>query len=230
MKSNFDKRFTGWVLVIAALLYWLGWILMGHHVGDYFVAEDFSEILSRRHWWIWLFRCHLFGMVLTVTALIAFAGRLIDPPARILIWPGVAVITAGIFITALAQAFYYHFGAWGSVEMNNKSSEQISQYVESLRLITEYVTCLTRFGRVFPGLGMVVFGSGLVKWKIVPNYLGGLAILIGLSAMGLTMFCPDDLHYYTPVFHCYSFWILAMGITILRCDTPTVNGCEKDGA
>ena len=47
--------------------------------------------------------------------------------------------------------------------MDGESPQTILAFVESLRVSTEYVTCLVRFGRVFSGLGFVVLGLGLLK-------------------------------------------------------------------
>ena len=153
---------------------------------------------------------------MTVMALMAFGSCFIASPARVVIWPAVTVISAGIFVTALAQAFYYHFGAWGSLELEGKSADAVAAFVASLQIVTEYVTCLTRFGRVFPGLGMLFLGFALLHWKILPSLLGWIAVVIGVAAMGLTMIFPDDLQFYTPIFHLNAFWLLATGIIILK--------------
>ena len=122
----------------------------------------------------------------------------------------------GLMVGACADAFYYHFGAWGALDMNGKSAEVVAAFVASLEVSTEFITCLTRFGRVFGGFGMLVFGFGLLKWEVLPGYIGGVAVLIGLSAMALTMGLPDDLHLYTPVFHLYALWLLSTGVVTLR--------------
>ncbi|MCH7687079.1 MAG: hypothetical protein IH899_10430 [Planctomycetes bacterium] len=100
----------------------------------------------------------MFGHAISAIALVALGSRENGPEARVVIWPGIAVAFAGIFITALAHAFYYHHGAWGALEMQGKSEQQILAFVESLRVDTEYVTCLVRFGRVFTGLGLLLLG------------------------------------------------------------------------
>ena len=68
---------------------------------------------------------------------------------------------------------------------------------------------------------MLVFGFGLLKWKVLPGYIGGVAVLIGLSAMALTMGLPDDLHLYTPVFHLYAMRLLSTGVVTLRTGLRT---------
>ena len=100
--------------------------------------------------------------------------------------------------------------------MNGKSSVEIRGFVEALRMDTEYVTCLVRFGRVFSGLGLLVLGFGLIKWKLLPVWNGSVAIAIGLAAMALTMLLPEHMSLYLPVFHLKSLWLLATGAVILR--------------
>jgi peptidoglycan/LPS O-acetylase OafA/YrhL len=92
----------------------------------------------------------------------------------------------------------------------------LRSHVDSLRLDTEYVTCLVRFGRVFYGLGLVVLALGLLQGKALPKVIAGCAALLGLAAMALTMAFPDNLEFYVPVFHLNSWWLLATGIVTKR--------------
>jgi hypothetical protein len=151
---NFETNFTGTLFVAAASMLWLGWKLLPVKIGDSFVPTDFSAVWGHWYLWIWLYRLYLFGYIAAVMAFIAFALLITEPTARILVWPAVTVLS--FILTALAAAFYYNFGAWGSIDMGNKSIEIIKEFVASLRVSTEYITCLIRFGRVFMGVGQVV--------------------------------------------------------------------------
>ena len=155
-------------------------------------------------------------MVVTVIALVALGSLLIHSEARVMVWPGAAVASAGMIVGAVGAAFYYHHGAWGAVDMKGKSPVEIHAFVEALRIDTEYVTCLVRFGRVFSGLGLLVLGCGLIRWTIVPVAIGWVAVAIGLAAMALTMLLPDHMSLYIPVFHVKSLWLLFTGGVILR--------------
>ena len=187
----FATDVTGWLFVAAAAMTWLGWIASPVHIGPFFQAEDFGRVHRRLTTWIWLFRFHLFGHIVAVMALVALGALFSDTESRILIWPAVAVCAAGLMVSALAQAFYYHFGAWGALDMDGKPAEETSRFVSSLQVTTEYVTCLVRFGRVFFGLGQVVLAVGL--WQIgVPIWVSAGAALLGVAAMAITMGLPDD--------------------------------------
>jgi hypothetical protein len=216
MKQDFAAQFTGWSFVAAGIMFWAGWMLMPVHIGTYFVPDDFSRVHAHLWLWIWLYRVHIFGMVITTIALIAVSSLLADSPSRVMVWPGAGVATAGTFVGALAAAFYYHHGAWGAIELNGRGAEDLERFVANLRVDTEYVTCLVRFGRVFSGLGLLLLGLGFLKWRVLPAWIGGAALLIGLAAMALTMGLPNQLTLYLPIFHLQALWLVATGVVILR--------------
>jgi hypothetical protein len=163
-----------------------------------------------------MYRIHLFGMIVTVIALFALAALVADSPARVLVWPGAAVASSGMLVGALAAAFYYHHGAWGALTLAGKSPLEARGFAEALRVDTEYVTCLVRFGRVFGGLGLVVLAWGILRYRFLSTCLGLVAGLIGLAAMALTMGLPDHLSYYLPIFHAEVIWMLVTGVAIFR--------------
>jgi hypothetical protein len=216
MTDDFSTRFIGWSFLAAAILLWGGWMLMPVHIGTFFEPDDFARVRAGYYLWIWMYRMHLFGMVVTGIALVALASQLTISPARIMVWPGAAVALSGMIVGAVGAAFYYHHGAWGAQETPFMSVDAIAQFVAALRVDTEYVTCLVRFGRVFSGLGLVLMGCGLSRWRILPFPIGSGAVVIGLTSMGLTMLVPDQMALYVPVFHAMSLWLFATGLVILR--------------
>ncbi len=218
MERDFARKIVGGAFLAAAVMLWGGWVLLPHHIGTFFQPGDFAAVAARLHLWIWMFRVHIFGLVATVLALAALAAAVADRPARLLVWPGAAVACCGVMVTALAEAFYYHFGAWGAVTMAGASAEALAGHVAALAVPTEYITCLVRFGRVFSGLGLSVLGVGLIQWRLVPGWrwLGAGAVALGVAAMALTMGLPDELGLYQPLFHLFSLWLAAMGAVVLR--------------
>jgi hypothetical protein len=227
MNRDFPTAFTAWSFVAAAVLLWGGWMALPVHLDTFFQAEDFGRIAEHFHWWIWTFRLHLFGMVFTVIALVALASLFTQQPARVLVWPGAAVATAGMIVGAVGAAFYYHHGAWGAEDLAGKSSAEIDRFVEALRVDTEYVTCLVRFGRVFSGLGILLVGCGIWRARILPHAIPWLAIAIGLAAMGVTMLLPDRMSLYMPIFHLFALWLALLGIGLLRAGVRL--GLDGDG-
>ncbi len=214
--NDLEIQVTGGLFVAAAFMLWVGWTLLPAKIGAYFVPQDFAAVGTRRRLWIWLYRLHLFGYVVAVMAFIALATLAAGSAGRILVWPAVGVLGTALIMTALAAAFYYHFGAWGSIDMEGQDDGTIRGFVDSLRVSTEYVTCLTRFGRVFLGVGQIVLMVGLLLPDAMwPTWLVGAGGILGLIGMGLTMGLPDDLSLYRPVFHLNALWLAAMGVVTL---------------
>lgn len=206
---------TGWLFVAAAAMLWSGWVLQPVHVGPFFEPQVFARIHTRFRRWIWLFRIHLFGYLVTVMALVALATLAEAAVERVLVWPATAVLAAGAITSALAAAFYYHFGAWGALDVARKPAGAAEELVRSLQVPTEYVTCLVRFGRVFFGLGQVTLAVGLWVGGLLPAWIALAAALLGGAAMVVTMAFPDDLHFFRPVFHLNAAWLLAIGLVLL---------------
>jgi hypothetical protein len=144
MLRDFTTDVAGWLFLAGAVLLWGGWVLLPRRVGMFFRSDDFPAIGGRLHLWLWLYRVHLFGVVVSGLALVALAALLADRPGvRVLVWPGAAVAVAGLIVGAVGSAFYYHFGVWGALEAR-RAPAVAKGLVESLHLPTHYVTCLVR--------------------------------------------------------------------------------------
>ncbi len=195
---------------------WLGWILIPVHIDIFFRPGDFSSIGNHLSLYIWMYRVHIFGMIVTVVALTALGSLFPRVSSRVLVYPGIAVISTGMAASALGAAFFYQFGASGAVELQGMSPEVIRDYGASLKLDTQYAGCFYRFGRVFTGLGMVFLGAGLIRSKLLPSWTGFSAMLIGIAAMAVIMAFPDRENLYFPIFHLQSLWLAATGFAVLR--------------
>jgi len=214
-KKDFETSFTGWTFIIGALLLWLGWMIMPHHIGEYIEAGDFAEIGKNVWFWIWMYRVHIFGWVTMGIAIFAFVSMTSLRPHRVLVIPGAGMIIIGTFTLAIASAFFYNFGAEGVGKTAGMSPEELSIYLNSILSTNQYVTCFIRFGRIFSGVGFMILGAALVKWKIVSSWLGWFTILFGLVAMCVILFIPVNFEVYKPLFHIKALWLVVMGVTIL---------------
>lgn len=215
MMKNFETRLTGWFFIAAAALLWVGWALSPHHIEEYIKSDDFVAIGENVWYWIWMFRIHIFGWVALAVSLFAFLSVTSRRPFGVLLLPGAGMVIAGSLILAIASAFYYNFGAWGVGKTMGKSPEEIQEFMDGILYTNQYVTCFFRFGRVFSGVGLVLLGSGLVKWNIVKTWLGWFTIALGLAAMGIVMLIPEHWDIYKPLFHVKVIWALVMGIMLL---------------
>ncbi|MGB5418074.1 hypothetical protein [Algibacter sp.] len=216
MKRDFETSFTGWSFIVAALLLWLGWAFSPHHIGEYIVASDFAEIGKDVWYWIWMYRIHIFGWVTMGIAMFALVSITARKPYRVLVLPGAGMVIIGTFTLAIANAYFYNFGAWGVGQTMGKSAAEIQAFVDNILYTNQYVTCFIRFGRVFSGVGLVLLGVALFKWKIVSVWLGWFTAILGLLSMGIIMGIPDNYEIYKPMFHVKVIWLVMMGIMILK--------------
>ncbi|MGB5378939.1 hypothetical protein [Muriicola sp.] len=215
MKKDFETKFTGWTFLVAALFLWGGWFLSPHQVGEYIVASDFGPIGDDVWFWIWMFRIHIFGWVIMAIAMFSLLSITFQKPYRVMLVPGAGMVIAGTMTLAIASAFYYNFGAWGVGQTAGMSAAEIQEFMDSILYTNQYVTCFVRFGRVFSGVGLVLLGLGLVKWKILAAWLGWFTVVLGLAAMGIVMGIPEHFEIYKPIFHVKVIWLVAMGVVLL---------------
>lgn len=215
MKNNITTNFTGWSLIVSALMLFGGWALTSHQLEEYLVVSDFEEVNQSFWYWIWMFRIHIFGWVIMGISMIALAVLFRQSTHNVLILPGVGVVVVGSFVLALASAFYYSFGAYGVGQTLDKTPEEIQKFMEGISALNHYVTCLVRFGRVFSGVGLVLLGFGLLLGKHLNKFVSIYAILMGFAAMGIIMLIPDNYEIYKPLFHFKIVWLLATGVTVL---------------
>ncbi|UAM96848.1 hypothetical protein K8354_10965 [Polaribacter litorisediminis] len=216
MEKSFETSFTGWAFIVAAALLWLGWVLSPHHIGEYIVASDFSKVGENVWYWIWMYRIHIFGWVTMGISMFALTSLLTGRPYRVVVLPGIGMVIVGTFTLAIANAFFYNFGAWGVGKTAGMSAEEMTVFMDSILSTNQYVTCFIRFGRIFSGVGLVLLGFAFIKWKIVSTWLGWFTVLLGFVAMGIILLIPDNYEIYKPIFHIKVLWLLAMGVTLLK--------------
>ena len=216
LKKDFETNFTGWAFILAAVLLWFGWAFSSHHIGEYIVASDFSKIGENVWYWIWMYRFHIFGWVTMGISMFSLLSIVSKKPYRVVTLPGIGMVIVGTFTLAIANAYYYNFGAWGVGKTASMSATELADFMNDILFTNQYVTCFIRFGRIFSGVGLVLLGYAFVKWKIVSSWLGWFTILLGLVAMGIILSIPDNFEIYKPVFHIKSIWLLAMGLSLLK--------------
>lgn len=216
MKKTFETNFTGWAFVLAAILLWFGWALSPHHIGEYIVASDFTEIGENVWFWIWMYRFHIFGWVTMGISMFALLSIITSRPYRTVVLPGIGMVIVGTFTLAIANAFYYNFGAWGVGKTAGLSAVEIQEFMDGVLFTNQYVTCFIRFGRIFSGVGFVLLGYAFIKWQLISKWLGWFTTLFGIAAVAVIMGIPDNFEIYKPLFHIKVLWLLAMGIEIFR--------------
>jgi len=181
---TFASHITGWLFIGAGAMLWLGWFLLPARPGAFFLPHDFGAIRARYRRWIWLFRLQIFGYVATVMAAgrprsasagLARRGRDVDGCAR-------GRARRGLLLPR---------GAWGAMELEGTDEPEALAFIAAARVSTHYATCLVRFGRVFFGLGQLVLAAGLLRAGALPVWIGYGGVLLGLSAIAVTMAVPE---------------------------------------
>ena len=117
--TAFVLKVAGSLFVAAAAMLWLGWTLLRVRPAGFFLPRQFAEIRADYRRWIWLYRVHIFGYLVTIMGAAALAAAVDGPDDRVLIWPGLAVLAIGSLVGALGAAFYYHMGAWGALDLED---------------------------------------------------------------------------------------------------------------
>ena len=101
--TDLEFQVTGGLFLAAASMLWVGWTLLPAKIGAYFVPQDFAAVATRRRLWIWLYRLYLFGYVVAMMAFIALATLAAGSTGRIIVWPAVGVLSAGLIMSAVAS-------------------------------------------------------------------------------------------------------------------------------
>lgn len=216
MQKDFETKVVGWSFILAAALLWFGWALSPHHIGEYIKASDFEAIGDNVWTWIWMYRIHIFGWVTLAIALFALVAVIARRPLRVLVLPGAGMIIIGTFTLAIANAYFYNFGAWGVGQTAGKSATEIQEFMNNILYTNQYVTCFIRFGRIFSGVGFVLLGAAFLKWRIVNKWMGWFTVLFGIAAMGIILAIPDNYEIYKPLFHIKVLWALGLGVLALK--------------
>ena len=216
MKNDFETKFTGWAFIIGAIFLLAGQELSPHKLGEYFIASDFENIGKNIWIWIWMYRIYIFGWVIMGLGMIGFASMTFEKELRILTMPGAGIIIIGTFVTSLAAAFYYTYGAWGVGKTEGMSIAEIQMFTDNIIITNHYVTCLVRFGRIFSGVGFVLLGVGLLKFKVMDSWIGIYTALMGITSVCVILFIHDNFEIYKPLFFVKVLWLLIIGTTILR--------------
>jgi hypothetical protein len=132
MEKNFETNFTGWAFILAAILLWFGWALSPHHIGEYIVASDFTKIGKNVWYWIWMYRIHIFGWVTMGVSMFALLSLTTGRPYKVVILLGIGMVIVGTFTLAIANAYFYNFGAWGVGKTAGLSSDELTQFMDSI--------------------------------------------------------------------------------------------------
>ena len=72
--TAFVLKVAGSLFVAAAVMLWLGWTLLRVRPVGFFLPRQFAGIRGDYRRWIWLYRVHIFGYLLTIMGAAAKRG------------------------------------------------------------------------------------------------------------------------------------------------------------
>lgn len=140
--------------------------------------------------------------------------------ARTVLYPGIAICGAALFVSALADGYYMHMGFWGADSLRGAGDTARAAFLSGLQPGSEYMICLARMGKMFFSFGLVVLGAGLVLAGLLPRWLGWVAIAIGAAGMAVLFALPFSQTAFVPFDAAFALWLLALGGVMLRSGAP----------
>jgi hypothetical protein len=104
--------------------------------------------------------------------------------------------------------------------LQNAAEGVREDFLNNIRPLSEWVSCLERMGNMFYCFGSVVLGFGLIRGGLVQKWLGAAAALIGMAGMMILMMYPNSIAAFKPMTAYLSvsivitLWHIALGIAI----------------
>jgi hypothetical protein len=220
-RTNFQTLFAGATLALGGVMVALGFLIRPVAVHQNFQIENFIEIVPAMTIWIRSFQILVFGLFIRLAGLVALGTLHRNSPCRIVVFPAIAICSAALLVSALSEGYYMHVGAWGAFELQNASESVRESFLNNIRPLSEWVSCLERMGNMFYCFGAVVLGYGLMRGELVGKWLGAAAALIGMIGMSLLMLYPNSIAAfkpataYLPISIAISLWYVALGIAVI---------------
>ncbi len=219
--ANFYTRFTGVTLVLGGATVALGFLIRPVAIHQNFQLENFLDIGKAMTIWIRSFQILVFGLFIRLAGLVALGTLHRNSPARTVLFPAVAICAAALLVSALSEGYYMHVGAWGAFELQNAAESVRADFLNNIRPLSEWVSCLERMGNMFYCFGSLVLGFGLWRGGLLGKWLGATAALIGALGMVILMLYPNSIAAfrpmtaYLPVSVAIALWHVALGIALI---------------
>lgn len=218
--ANFNTRFTGMALILGGVMAALGFLIRPVAIHQNFQIENFLDLGKDVTIWIRSFQMLVFGLFIRLAGLVALGTLHRNSSARTVLFPAIAICSAALFASALSEGYYMHVGAWGAFELQNAAEIARADFLNNIRPLSEWASCLERMGNMFFCFGAVVLGFGLVRGGLVEKWLGATIALIGAIGMAILMLYPNSIAAfkpmtaYLPISIAITLWHVALGIAV----------------
>ena len=197
--STFNFRFTGILMIMGAAMVNFGFLLRPVQLQDSFDLPSFVQAHENEGIWIWSFRFLVFGLFMEVMGLAALKSLFRQSEADTIISPGILVSTFALLVTALAEGYYMHMGAWAGWKISTLEPSLQTPFLQTLEVTREWVICLTRMGYMFFCMGLAVVGWGFLRGSVFPKWLGFYALILGIVGIVVMLVFDSRTDLYVPV-------------------------------
>ena len=166
----FPSRFASAALVVGGFLCLAGFFGRPVAIDKSFSVNDIVAIGATPGMWVTTFRMLVFGLFVRLAGLVALATFARSSGAKSLVIPGVAIGSAGLLVSAMAQGYYMDIALHGVWRFTQETSVTGRETILASWLATdEWASCLGRMGSMFLGLGTAIMAIGLrdelARWQ-----------------------------------------------------------------
>jgi len=205
-----ERRFTGLLLVLGCLLYWVAVGLVPLDAqGNFSIAMPpraaLPVIAEQTTRWQWSMSLFLSGIVITVLGFTLLTRLLWDSEERA--FSLLALITSLLGVTLFVIYLAFFVGVWPFAGQETARTGELPGYFLPLAMWT---TALFRIYTVLAFSALALYGGSLLVARVLARWLSWTALLYGLAGLGLFVYVhdiPPAVHYLLP---------LVMGILLLR--------------
>lgn len=219
-QSTFNLRFTSILLLMGAVMVNLGFLVRPVQLQDSFDLPAFIQAHENQTIWIWSFRFLVFGLFMEVMGLAALKSLFRQSEADTVISTGILVSTFALMVTALAEGYYMHMGAWAGWKVSTLEPSLQTPFLQTLEVTREWVVCLTRMGYMFFCMGLVGVGWGLIRTSFFPKWLGIYALTLGIIGIMVMLVFDSRTDLYVPVRWGISIFFFLTGWLLLTTKQP----------
>jgi hypothetical protein len=211
MKSTFwtQRRFTGITLIVGCLLFLAGASMpltdtKGNFIWGLPPREWLRVIFAHPVLWQWANILFISGVVVTILGLILLTMLFRDAGDRAFSQLGLVAFVFGAVLWVIILAFRLSIDPWAAQE-TARTAVLPDFYVP----LTLWTHALFVIYTILAFSALATYGGAVLSTRVLPNWVGWLAILYGLAGLGLLGFtgdAPPLLHHLMP---------LMMGILLL---------------
>lgn len=215
-EQTWVRRIAGGALVLGGLLSLVGFFVRPVAIQKGFSVSDVLAVEGAAGVWVLSFRLLVFGLFVRIAGLVALGSFSVRPSSRAIIAPGVTISVAALVISALAQGYHMDIGIHAVWRFQTELTDAARQSVlQSFIATDEWVSCLSRMGVMFLGLGSAFLGGGLARETLLPRVVPWGFAAVGATSMMALFLSPGSHTLFVGAFAVLAASHVAMGAILL---------------